>query len=254
MPYADSDGVRIHYRVEGSGPPLVLNHWSLGSSRGWSEYGFVNRLKDSFTVIAHDVRGHGMSAKPVDPKAYSLDLRVKDVIAVLDDLGVERSLFYGYSMGGWIGFGAARLAADRFRAVAIGGAHPYAQSMAGLRELLRIGADRGAKSFIEQMEGSVEDFLGVHEAEWITADFAAQCAAALDRESMEETLPTIDCPCLIVAGTEDPVFAQAKRAGREIPCARFEPLAGLDHGSALMRSDVVVPLLREFFRREGMAF
>jgi len=254
VPYADSDGVRIHYRIEGSGPPLVLNHWSLGSSRGWFEYGFVERLADGFTVIAHDVRGHGKSDKPADPQAYRLDLRVKDVIAVLDDLGVKRSFFYGYSMGGWIGFGVSHLVPDRFHAVAIGGAHPYAQSMAGLRDLLKIGVDRGAEAFIEQMEGSAEGFLRAHEPEWMTADFTAQWAAALDRESMEETLPTIDCPCLIVAGTEDPVFDEAGRASRAIRGARFESLAGLDHGGALMRSDVVVPLLREFFQKEGMAF
>jgi pimeloyl-ACP methyl ester carboxylesterase len=246
MPYADSDGVRIHYRVEGNGPPLVLTHWSLGSLAGWHEYGYVDLLAADYTVIAHDVRGHGKSDKPHDPADYALESRVADIVAILDDLGLERAHFYGYSMGGWIGFGAAKHAPERFRSFAIGGAHPYAQDMSGLRDLLTVGVDLGGRAFVDRFQEIDEDFTMRHETQWLKADFVAQRAAARDRSSLEETLSRIDCPCLVAAGTEDGVFFEAKRSCAAIPNGRFEALSGLDHGTALARSDLVVPLLRMF--------
>jgi pimeloyl-ACP methyl ester carboxylesterase len=55
-----------------------------------------------------------------------LPLRVSDIVAVLDELGIEKAHYYGYSMGGWIGFGMAKHASDPLRTLIIGGAHPYA--------------------------------------------------------------------------------------------------------------------------------
>ena len=52
-------------------------------------------------VLALDCRGHGLSDKPHDPKAYGPKL-ADDVIALLDHLGIERAHVHGYSMGGWI--------------------------------------------------------------------------------------------------------------------------------------------------------
>lgn len=247
MPYAGHDGVSIHYLVEGRGTPLLLNHWSLGALEGWVDYGYVDRLKREFTVIALDVRGHGKSDKPRDPKAYALEARVGDIVAVLDDLGIERAHFYGYSMGGWIGFGVGRYAPERVRAVAVGGAHPYAQDMSGLRGLLGIGASEGARAFVEKMREVDEDFARVHEPLWLAADFEAQLLAAQDRASLADALPAFRMPWMILCGSEDPVFDNAERARAEIPGASFASLPGLDHGGALRRSDLVVPLLRSFF-------
>ena len=247
MPYADNRGTRIHYKTEGSGPPLVLQHWSLGSLEGWREYGYIDALKDDYTVVALDARGHGASDSPHDPASYALEYRVGDIVAVLDDLGVEVAHYYGYSMGGWIGFGIAKHAPHRFKSLAIGGAHPYEQNMSGLRDLLTVGVDQGARAFIDLLAGMFGDFAQRHEAQWLEADFVAQRAAAGDRSSLEDVLPTIECLCLLLAGAEDSVFARAERACKAIPQGRLEAFPGLDHGGALARSDLVVPLLKVFF-------
>jgi pimeloyl-ACP methyl ester carboxylesterase len=247
MPFATNEGVRVHYAVEGSGPPLVLQHWSLGSLEGWYAYGYVDALKQSHRVIALDARGHGRSDKPRDPKAYALEHRVSDIVSVLDALRVERAHYYGYSMGGWIGYGIAKIAPERFRAVAVGGAHPYAQDMSGLRKLLTAGVSEGPRAFVETMRGVDPDFARVHEAQWMAADFGAQLLAAQDRTSLEDAVPTITLPWLVLCGTDDSVFADAERACGRISRARFEPMPGLDHGGVLRRSDLVVPLLRTFF-------
>ena len=110
MPFVDNGGIRIHYQTEGKGPPLVLQHWSLATMKGWYDYGYVDALKNAYRLILVDGRGHGASDKPHEPEAYQLKLRVADIVAILDDLGIAQAHFFGYSLGGWIGFGAARYA------------------------------------------------------------------------------------------------------------------------------------------------
>src|SRR5215471_1863630 len=95
MPYATNQGLRIHYRVEGAGPPLVLQHgytWNMG---GWSRSGYVEPLKSHYQLILLDARGHGASDKPHDPDAYRLPRKVGDVVAVLDALEVPSAHFWG---------------------------------------------------------------------------------------------------------------------------------------------------------------
>jgi len=248
MPFATNDGVRIHYVVEGSGPPLVLQHWSLTSLDGWYDHKVIEALAEDHTAIAVDARGHGRSDAPHDPAAYDLRHRVGDIVAVLDALDIDRAHYYGYSMGGWIGFGAAKYTPERFRSIAIGGQHPYAQDLSALRELAAIGVREGPSAFVKTL---VEVFGGWPEAQkarWLEADFEAYVAAARDRESLEDVLPTIHVPCLLIVGSEDAACAPAEEAAASIPGARIEILPGLDHGGVLGRSDLVVPLLRDFIR------
>jgi pimeloyl-ACP methyl ester carboxylesterase len=61
MPFANNHGVNIHYEVEGHGPPLALVHGFSGNHTSWRGYGFVDKLKDDYTLILIDARGHGAS-------------------------------------------------------------------------------------------------------------------------------------------------------------------------------------------------
>lgn len=100
MPYADNNGVRIHYKVEGEGRPLVLQHGSTSSIQAWYQNGYVEPLKPHYQLILVDARGHGDSDKPHDRALYALPLRVSDIVAVLDDLNIQKAHYWGYSMGG----------------------------------------------------------------------------------------------------------------------------------------------------------
>jgi len=84
-----------------------LQHGFSESFEDWYEYGYVDALKNNFRLILVDARGHGGSDKPHDPAAYALEYRVSDVVVVLDALRIEKAHYWGYSMGGWIGFGMA---------------------------------------------------------------------------------------------------------------------------------------------------
>lgn len=92
-------GVRIAYRVRGSGPPLVLIIGYRLPAVAWPDE-FVDSLAERFTVVAVDNRGTGASDKPVE--GYALSNMADDVVAVLDSLGIPKAHVLGYSMGGSI--------------------------------------------------------------------------------------------------------------------------------------------------------
>ena len=125
--------------------------------------------------------GHGASDKPHDPDAYVLNRRVADVVAVLDALDIAKALFWGYSMGGWIGFGIAKYASERVRALVIGGQHPYARSMASLRQMVRGGIAQGSGAFVAGMEEMFGPESAARKERLLSADLDALLALAEDR-------------------------------------------------------------------------
>lgn len=136
MPFAENRGVRIRFEVEGHGPALVLHHGFSENMRTWYWKGFVEALQEAYKLILFDVRGHGASDKPHDPDAYCLASYVTDVVAVLDALKINQTHYFGYSLGGWTGFGLAQHAPDRLGSLTIGGAHPYGSSLAVYRDMV----------------------------------------------------------------------------------------------------------------------
>ena len=97
------DGTRIAYDRFGSGPAIVLVHGGGGSRQEWAEAGYTRRLRDDFTVMALDLRGHGESGLPTDPAAYTTDKMGQDILAVADACGVDRFIMWGMSFGGKVG-------------------------------------------------------------------------------------------------------------------------------------------------------
>jgi pimeloyl-ACP methyl ester carboxylesterase len=129
LSHAVNDGVRIHYEIVGSGPPLILQHGFTQSAKDWYRAGYVDALKPHYQLILVDARGHGESDKPHDAAAYTLSNRVNDIVAVMNSIGILRADYWGYSMGGWIGFGMAMQAQARLRTIIIGGQDPFGRKM-----------------------------------------------------------------------------------------------------------------------------
>jgi pimeloyl-ACP methyl ester carboxylesterase len=94
------DGTRVAYGCSGTGPAIVLVHGGGGSRQEWHEAGYVRRLRDAFTVITLDLRGHGETDLPTDPADYTTDKMGQDILAVADACGVERFVIWGVSYGG----------------------------------------------------------------------------------------------------------------------------------------------------------
>jgi len=246
MPYANHGGIRIHYQVEGDGPPLVLQHGFTQKLKVWYLFGYVDALKPSYQLILIDARGHGASDKPHDPAAYSLPLRVGDVLAVLDALDIDKAHYWGYSMGGWIGFGMAKYAPARVHSLVIGGAHPYEQRVPPSSRL--DGSD--PEAFLAALWGR----LGIDPAtippairqEVLVNDFRALAAAQQDRPPLEDMLPTMIMPCCLYAGDADPLYPRVQQCAKGIPHATVFAVPGLDHSAAMRESWHVLPHVTQF--------
>lgn len=106
MAFACNGGVRLHYKVSGSGRPLLFIP-GLGVSVA-DVAPFVTALAERATVIAVDNRGVGLSDKPDEP--YSITVMAADAAVVAEDYGLAPVDVLGYSLGGRI---ALQLALDR---------------------------------------------------------------------------------------------------------------------------------------------
>jgi pimeloyl-ACP methyl ester carboxylesterase len=91
-------GHRAIYRIAGGGPPVVLIHGMVNSSRHWREVAL--RLASSYTVIAPDLIGHGDSAAVRGD--YSLGAHAASIRDLLAVIGVERATIVGHSLGGGV--------------------------------------------------------------------------------------------------------------------------------------------------------
>src|SRR3712207_1211102 len=91
-------GHRVIYRIAGSGPPVVLIHGMINSSRHWERVAL--QLGERHTVIAPDLLGHGDSATPRGD--YSLGAHAASIRDLLSAIGVERASIVGHSYGGGV--------------------------------------------------------------------------------------------------------------------------------------------------------
>lgn len=100
MPFAKTDdGARLFYETTGSGVPIVFVHEFAGDMTSWE--GQVRHFGSRYLCLTFNARGYPPSSVPEDVAAYSQDRAVDDVIAVMDDAGIDKAHIVGLSMGGF---------------------------------------------------------------------------------------------------------------------------------------------------------
>lgn len=104
------DGARIYYEVHGEGERMVLVHGYPLNGGLFRDN--VGPLSEQFRVVTLDLRGYGRSETP--DNEGSIELCASDVLAVMDDAGIEQAIIGGMSMGGPIVFEMYHQAPERF--------------------------------------------------------------------------------------------------------------------------------------------
>ena len=107
--------IDCNYSVTGSGPAIFFTHGVGGAEDAWRF--IVPKLKDKFTVVTYDLRGHGKS--PVSNKDFNLDDLVLDLERVRERTGIEKAHFMGHSLGGMIAPAYARKFPDIVNSVGL---------------------------------------------------------------------------------------------------------------------------------------
>lgn len=250
MPYATNDGVRIYYEQEGTGPPLILHHGFALAHQIWRTGRYVDALRADHELILLDPRGHGASDKPHHPAAYTFDRRVADVTAVMDDAGIERAIFWGYSMGGQVGYAIAHHAPERFNVLIVGGSHPYRRDGEASRQRAESLRRDGMTSFLAGLERRFGTLPAAFRTLVLANDAEALAAcevAAGDAPSFADALEKLPIPMLIYVGERDGAYTKAEAAAAGNPRIAFIGLPGLDHLLACeLQGETVVPHVRTF--------
>jgi len=212
MPEINADGCRIHVEVEGpeQAPVLMLSN-SLGTNlHMWDDQ--VAPFTRHFRLLRYDRRGHGQSGVSKGP--YSMERLGRDVLAILDGLGIDKVNWCGLSMGGMVGQWLGAHAANRIDKLILSNTACYYPDPTNW--LNRIKAVK---------EGGVASVADTVIAAWLTADFRERepqitanlkammiatpaqgyiaCCEALSTLDQRALLPEIKSPTLVIAGRHD---------------------------------------------------
>jgi pimeloyl-ACP methyl ester carboxylesterase len=271
LTYLELHGDRIAYRDAGDGPTLLLIHGMAGSSATWQA--IIPRLSKKFRVIAPDLLGHGMSAKPRGD--YSLGAFAVFLRDLLDELGVDRATVIGQSLGGGIAMQFAHQHRDyceRLALIGSGGLGP------DLSPLLRMLSAPGAEFVLPVVAPQPVLNLGNRIGSWLTSagiqspragqmwhaysslsdaetrraflrtlrsvvDYRGQAVSALNKLHVAQGLPA-----LLIWGDNDRIIpvAHAYAAHDAVPGSRLEVLEGVGHFPHVEAPMAVAEILETF--------
>jgi len=249
--------VLCDYQVTGAGPALYMVH-GIGSRKStWAP--IVAGLKEHFTCVSYDLRGHGDSPVPATP--YTLDQLVDDLEALRAHLGHEQIHVIGHSLGGMIGPAYAKAHPDKTLSVGL------LSTAAG-----RSADDRGKlKAVGDAMESKgVVPVLSTFVERWYTDEFVAQQPDKVTQrlKQVEDTpddvflsvfwiyattemapwLKDITCPCLVLTGEFDggcnPRLNQFMH--EQLPNSELVILSDLKHSLLMEGPERVLAPLKEF--------
>jgi pimeloyl-ACP methyl ester carboxylesterase len=258
--------------MAGSGPPVVLVHGMVNSSRHWEAVAL--RLADEYTVVAPDLIGHGDSATPRGD--YSMGAHAASIRDLLTGIGIDRATIVGHSLGGGVAmqfFYQFPQRTERLALVSSGGLGPEVSpllrtaAVPGASGLLALAANRRVVSgfdaagrrlrqrgvekgiYLEavaralrplERRGAREAFLQTLRS---VIDVKGQRVSARDRLHLLAAMPT-----LIVWGERDNTIplAHGYEAHRAVPHSRFETLPRAAHFPHLEDPEGLAAVLRDF--------
>ncbi len=225
-----ADGVHLHVEVSGSGAPVLILHGFTGSAQAMRP---LAAALTGYRRICVDLLGHGASDHPEQITPYRVDACVKQLLAVLDQLQIERAHLFGYSMGGRIALAFSVAAPERVLSLTTIGASAgiaSAEERAARREAdEKLAASilrDGIEAFVEHWSNlplfaSQQKYLSSEAREQLRAQRLANSPQGLAlslrgmgagaQEPLHQKLSMLTLPALFCAGEEDAKFCAIAR-------------------------------------------
>ena len=257
---AKSNGIRINYQIEGSGPWVVMSHSLACAVSMWDEQ--AEALKSRYKVLRFDTRGHGATDAPAG--AYTLDLLAEDLHGLLATLGITSPHFVGLSMGGMIGMTYALKHPGLFKSLVL-----CDTSSRVPREAQPIWDERIKTATEQGMAPLVEPTL----KRWFTEPYLAKrnsvvervaslirttppqgyvgCCHAIPKINLTDRLAAIKCPVQVIVGDKDagtPV-AMSEAIHHAIPGSELVVIPDASHLSNLEQPTTFNAALLKFLAR-----
>lgn len=266
MPLIHVNGADVHYTDTGApadrpdAPVVVFGHGVLFS--GWMFTDQVEALKDEYRCVTVDWRSQGQS--PAARDGHDMDTLTVDLVALLDQLGLDQVHYVGLSMGGFVGMRLAARHPERVLSLTLLNTTadpenpkmaPRIKLLANVYRFVGIGPVRGQAEPLLFSSVSLSDpAFRARVDEWIgwlkevdRAGIRRALRGVVERLSVADELGRIKARTLVVVGAEDvstpPERGEAIAAG--IDGARLETLPDCGHSSTIEQPDVVTELLRK---------
>jgi 3-oxoadipate enol-lactonase len=253
------NGINVEYRDEGAGLPVIFLHAFPLNQTMWDDQ--VAALRNHCRAISLDLRGFGRSDAPQGP--YRMDEMAADVRALMASLNLDKAVFVGLSMGGYIALALYRNYPETFRALVLADTRASADTNEARERRLK-SAERAeldgskaiardmvplllGRSTLENRPSVVQSVQAMIESNTAQGIAGAQRGMAERRDSTY-ILGCIDFPVLIVVGSEDTLtpVAEAESLRNGIPGARLRVIEGAGHLSNMEQPDQFNTTLIEF--------
>jgi pimeloyl-ACP methyl ester carboxylesterase len=249
--YANVNGLQMYYEIHGEGgTPLVLLHGGV-LTIDVTFGGMLPELAANRQVIAVELQGHGHTAD-ID-RDITLDNLAGDVVALLDELGIERADLFGFSLGGLTAVRVASLHPDRVRRL-VGAATHFRSSgyHSGIRDGRPDTAGRLPTAEEFQQWQDAYERVAPEPGQFLT--LAARATPTPDDVDgwSEADLRGITAATLLIIGDNDFVRLEHAGAMRDlIPGAQLAVIPGATHMGLLHRTDILVPMVESFLSAKG---
>jgi 3-oxoadipate enol-lactonase len=253
------DGCTIHAEIDGpNGAPVLMLSNSLGTTlHMWDDQ--VGPFTKHFRLLRYDRRGHGKSSVPPGP--YTMERLGRDVLAVLDGLGIAKVNWCGLSMGGMVGQWLGAKAPNRVEKLVLSNTSSYFPDKSGWNDRLKLVREKGIAAFapanMERWFTKSFRERAPHVIARVQAMFAATplegylgCGAAVRDMDHRALLAEIKAPTLVIAGKHDPAtpldgneFIQQHIPGAKLAVLDAAHLANIEQPQAY--ADAVLGFLLE---------
>jgi haloalkane dehalogenase len=263
MPFVSVDGLRLHYREAGEGPPVVLVHGWPTDARLWDRQ--IPVLAARHRVIAPDLPGFGQSDRP-QPDRIGFDLLQRSLTGLMDAVGIDQASFVGHDMGALAVLLTAICHPERVERLAVLDTTPYPDvprlirwlilgakipgigalmvSRWGLRMMFRMGTanpetDAGGLAGLfwpKDREGRRALVDALRRSDW------------RDLEEVEVGLSGIGIPTLVLWAEGDPTgpLSLARRLVADVAGSTLETVPDCGHFLPMDRSEAVAESLAGF--------
>ena len=253
------NGITIAYSDQGTGLPIVFLHAFPLNRTMWATQ--ENALSSQFRIITLDLRGHGESDAPL--WRYTLDQAADDVCALLDHLAIQRALFVGLSMGGYILLAFYRKYAARMNGLILADTRAQADTAEGKDgrfQMAQIAYKKGPSAIadimipkllspatIQARPEIVQKVRAMIEGNQISG-IAGDLMAMAERPDSIPLLAQITCPTQIIVGELDQATppSDAKLMAEKIPGARLTIIPNAAHLANLEQPEAFNQIVASF--------
>ncbi len=227
--FFQSGNVRLAYRVEGTGDPIVLVHgFASTHAVNWVEPGWVEALVNAgHQVLMFDLRGHGESDDLFNVSDYDRGLMAADILALLDHLEIAQADIMGYSLGAMLSLRFAMEYPDRCRSVILAGVGDRLFAPSGqiepVVEALLADSLHDAKTPVGRAFRAFADKNGQDR------EALAACYQVPRDKLTDEILARVEMPVLVVAGERDEIAGSVERLAAPFPKGEAATIPRRDH-------------------------